>query len=426
LFLLLTTVIAGYAYAVNSSKAGMFVPTSLVLYVTLFSLVLRTAEQRLSPGVIRAGQLVLFLGFVYMVSLQARTTSRKLAATRGVYVPGLRGVLSNYGGELNRVSDQYVHGQTLFSTYASALDVMNDQFQPSGMDYIIHALGDSYRARYLEAFHRSAPRYVTTIREDFVSWELWAKRSNWFFYRELLRNHEPVAVTPYNVLWERSTDHATPQPAATVEASRVSDSQVVLTVRLPSAQDGIVDLSFSYSSEWKPNRWRRIGLRRIVSVTDGWSSEWDNTVGGYNLPEAKERINIPVRLTRGEGRVTLAVFPSKLARLDVRDLTVDSLLPDLPGDLSRLEDAWKPESTSASEFTDANWERGVSRKKHLLLFPNTPGNKTLILGAKRLRTSDGTIWPIRSQSSEQDWIHVELEQLAPERMRHPNELRFSR
>ncbi|WNG24139.1 hypothetical protein F0U62_08965 [Cystobacter fuscus] len=425
LFLLLTTVIAGYAYAINSGKSGLFVPANIVLYSTIFSLLIKTIEQRLSPEVVRAGKLVLFLGLVWLVALQARTTKNKLEATRGVFVPALGGVLSRYGGDLNEISQRYIHGQPIFSTYASALEVMNDQFQPTGMDYIIHVLGDAYRARYLEGFRRAAPRYVTTIREDFTQWELWVKRSNWFFYRELLRNHKPVTVTPYSVLWEKSPDLAS-HPQATLQAEQVSDNRVELTVRLPSAQDGIADLSFAYASHWKPNRWRSLGVRKIVSVTDGWSSEWNGFVGGYNLPEAREQINIPVRITRGEGRITLAVFPEKLTRLDVRDLTVENLLPDAPGDLKRLEGTWSPEQTTASDLTDANWERGLSRKQNVILFPNSIGNRALIVGAKSLRTNDGTSWPIRAQSSTPDWIHVEVEQLDPERMRYPNELRFSR
>ncbi|MET0402879.1 MAG: hypothetical protein ABW123_10770, partial [Cystobacter sp.] len=426
LFLLLTTVIAGYAYALNSGKAGLFIPATLVLYVTLFSLVIKAAEQRLRPEVLRAGKRALSLAFVCLVALQAETTREKLTATRGTPVPGLRGVLSRYGGTLNFVSDRYVQGQSLFSTYASALEVMNEQFQPTGMDYIIHVLGDTYRTRYLEEFQRSAPRYVTTIREDFSSWELWSKRANWFFYRVLLRDHRPVIVTPYSVLWERGEERATPKPNATVELTRVSDSHITLTVRVPSAQEGIADLSFAYASHWKSNRWETFSVRKIVSVTDGWSTEWNGHVGRYNLPEARERINIPVRLRGGEGHVTLAVHPEDSTRLDVNDLTVDALLPDVPSGLERLLAPYESERTSAANLTDVNWQQGLNRTSNIVLFHNTPENRALTVGAKALVTGDGRNWPVLRQSSDAAWIHVELERLDPQWMIPPNVLMFSR
>lgn len=53
---------------------------------------------------------------------------------------------------------------------------MAGKFQPSGIDYIIHVLGDQYRKKYLESFKATDPKYLTTIREDFTYWEYWAKR----------------------------------------------------------------------------------------------------------------------------------------------------------------------------------------------------------------------------------------------------------
>lgn len=83
---------------------------------------------------------------------------------------------------------EYVGEEKVFSTYASALEVMTDQFQPSGTDYIIHVLGDKPRQEYLETFCEWDFRYVTTIKETYDEWEYWVRNANCFFIGSFIKN----------------------------------------------------------------------------------------------------------------------------------------------------------------------------------------------------------------------------------------------
>ena len=105
--------------------------------------------------------------------------------------------------DLEETSD-FLDGEPFFATYASAQEVMEDTYQPSGTDYIIHVLGDKPREEYLRVFEEGDFRYAATMREEYTLWEFWVQRANWFFYRELYRNWHPVFANTYEMYWERN------------------------------------------------------------------------------------------------------------------------------------------------------------------------------------------------------------------------------
>ena len=93
-----------------------------------------------------------------------------------------------------------------FSTYASALETIQGVFQPSGTDYIIHALGDRQRQDYLDTFRTGDYPYAVTIRKEYNLWEWWIQRANWDFYRELFSGYVPVHTSDYALIWQRQED----------------------------------------------------------------------------------------------------------------------------------------------------------------------------------------------------------------------------
>ena len=96
-----------------------------------------------------------------------------------------------------------MEGKTVFSTYSSLMDAASVNFQPSGIDYIIHALGRESRASYLASFAESKPNFVTTPNELWTLWEVWSRRVNWWFYREMIRDYVPIDTTEYHVIWQK-------------------------------------------------------------------------------------------------------------------------------------------------------------------------------------------------------------------------------
>jgi hypothetical protein len=101
------------------------------------------------------------------------------------YVPELGGRLPdrfqpavNSARDILRQTSDADSQRRLFSTYATLMDLIAGAVQPTGADYIIHALGRTQREHYLASFIATSPLYATTLRESFVSWETWSRRVN--------------------------------------------------------------------------------------------------------------------------------------------------------------------------------------------------------------------------------------------------------
>lgn len=95
---------------------------------------------------------------------------------------------------------------SIWSVYANVLEGDLGIFQPSGYDYIIHAVGPERRQEYVKSFDRTRPDYVITMRNDFFLYEEWLRNEHWDFYHRLLLNYRIKDVTSYHLIWERIPD----------------------------------------------------------------------------------------------------------------------------------------------------------------------------------------------------------------------------
>lgn len=420
LFILLSTLIAGYAYSLSSMKDGQFTPFYMVFYISVFSLIINTIQRKL---ILNRKTITFTKAFIVMLVLVVLVPNisnaiNQLNSKRGVYLKELNGHLSHYGDSLQFLSEYYVTDGDLFSTYSSALDVMAGKFQPSGIDYIIHVLGDQYRKKYLESFHSTDPKYVTTIREDFSYWEYWVKRENWFFYREFLSNYEPVAVTEYNVLWEKTDKDLTINAVAKeTSVKQINNSTWEIKVNTdPSINNAIADISFNYSSDWNKERWKGMGIRRIVNLSDGWVGEGS---GGYNIPNEHEGYNIPIRIINGEGTVRLTSYPENMTDLNLSKVVVNkfyrdsvdygTIMKNMLND-NRLKEVLNKKTVNLSSFTDVNWEKGVNRgNRAILLFDQNLNNLINLSNSKKIEINNEFYSILSVQSSGTEWIHVNLD-----------------
>lgn len=92
---------------------------------------------------------------------------------------------------------------TVWSTYASITEAENNIFQPSGYDYIIHALGPERRREYVAAFDQTQPDYVITMRQGFFRYEEWLHNAHWDFYERVVQNYRVKEHTAHSLIWER-------------------------------------------------------------------------------------------------------------------------------------------------------------------------------------------------------------------------------
>ncbi|RRJ62202.1 hypothetical protein EHV15_03995 [Paenibacillus oralis] len=420
LLVMLSTLLAGYAYAIGSLKEGQFIPFYLIFYISVFSIILNYIKSIHFINKKLAVFIKIFIPIMVLFFLVPKISIsiNQLHENRGVYVKELGGNLSQYGESLQLVAKYFVSDGELFSTYSSALDVMSDKFQPSGIDYLIHVLGDQYREKYLKSFHENRPRYVTTIREDYTQWEYWVKRENWFFYREFLKNYKPIAVTEYNILWEKTNkDMLVKATVEDLKVTQVSENTVEIYVKTnPKITNAVADVTINYSSHWNKKRWKGLGVRKIVNVSDGWNIEGQ---GNYNIPEEHSNYAIPIRIIDGEGVVQITSYPTDLTNIAVEyaninnfyidkinyDIVKENMLTDV-----RLKNAYDKDIVTISDFTDANWEKGVNRgNPSIILFENNLNNH-LSLKHTKFIDINGLIYSIEKiEFKDSNWIHVYLD-----------------
>lgn len=184
-------------------------------------------------------------------------------------VKGLK-IHSVIGKGLDECAEDIADG-TVFSTYAGGLEAINGTFQPSGIDYIIHVLGDEQREKYLDSFVKGQYPYATTLKNEYTPDEYWLLRVNWFFYRELYMHYKPAKETAYSVIWERTEEENRIDTEVKVNLEHVNDSKYRIDVELPDCEDGVyVDLLLEYDTVWTENRLKAGGYgKRCVLKTAG-------------------------------------------------------------------------------------------------------------------------------------------------------------
>lgn len=227
----------------------------------------------------------------------------------GTYVAQLDGWFTN-GEQLLETAQ--ILDAPFFSTYASALETIQGVFQPSGTDYIIHALGDRQRQDYLDTFRSGDYPYAVTIRKEYNLWEWWIQRANWDFYRELFSGYVPVHTSDYALIWQRQEDSGAVLDSqdVTVETRRVSEDAIEIQITAGESLAGmelVADLALSYETgHTDPS------LHYAAMIQDGTLPGYD---GVYYLREGEQSTHIPVIIKDGVGQVTVVARPEERSRL---------------------------------------------------------------------------------------------------------------
>lgn len=134
-------------------------------------------------------------------------------------------------------------GSTTLEEYWGLWSAVQQAPSLTPVDSIIHALG-SVRSRYAAAVHEAPSRIVTT-RAAFSAWQTWNLSASWWFYRQLLQEYVPTAVSPTTVVWSKggraswspracSVENG-PRPTLSVEGDRRALYEVTLHYRLRGA-----------------------------------------------------------------------------------------------------------------------------------------------------------------------------------------------
>ncbi len=238
------------------------------------------------------------------------------------YISSLGGHFKYRYRDLSRTTEFLtLHPGQLFSTYATAAEVITGQFQPSGIDYIIHALSDKSRAEYINSLKSSNPRYVTTIRESYSTGR-WNRNANWFFHRIIYRNYHIVFRNSYQFFWKKNNhkENILQKGGIQVDVQVIDNHQTRITIFAPKINNGIADVKIDYSTTVHSNLRSYFIIYPVVGIFQNNSEdkclEYIQPDGRCDLvkvdawslrPNSSEYI--PVEIHDGVGTVLLRSYP---------------------------------------------------------------------------------------------------------------------
>lgn len=239
----------------------------------------------------------------------------------GVYVPGLGGNLLGLGDTVNRTKEK-IGSASVFNTYASAVETVTYQFQPSGIDYIIHALGRKQVEKYMDSYRYYSPKYAGIIREDFAKWEGYIRGVNWYFYREMLDERAISFSNAYQNYYikSRTRQGVAASPQITIKQGR--DDQAVITLTFPDeTYNGLADVRLDYSIEKTKSGRNLFCFRQIGHVHDSNVPDAVRFFNDIPLPSNADYRYLPVIIKNGKGTVTVSSYPQKYTVLKINSVS---------------------------------------------------------------------------------------------------------
>lgn len=222
----------------------------------------------------------------------------------------------------------------VFSTYASGLEAYRGQFQPTGYDYIIHVLGNDAIKQYMSDFNEGKFDYVATQRETYTFWEYWIINENWYFYRELFRNYEPVYANKYELFWRKRRKELNNACNAKLKIDKLSDNKIKLFIEAKDIKYGRADVELSYQvkkdksfrSLLTLNSMMHVDNSNHLKISQVKENEWVDSF--YYLDKKANGNHISVAIIDGYGEITLTSQPEKNTYIDEFDAKLIGVFSD--------------------------------------------------------------------------------------------------
>jgi len=117
--------------------------------------------------------------------------------------------IKNLGGYLPIAYKQHIDMASHFSNdevieeYWGLWSAFNRNNNSLPVDSVIHALGNT-RYKYLMILERLPKRIITLTNSSSPVYQPWAFSSNYWFYKVLLENYEPMQTSPSTLVWTRT------------------------------------------------------------------------------------------------------------------------------------------------------------------------------------------------------------------------------
>lgn len=302
-----------------------------VLLVTLLSELCRCVRAILfqDKGRELFGIIASLVGMVLLVSsFIGEVSFWNISGKEGEYVEAMGGNMTSLYKDLRNTSE-FLKGESFFATYASAQEVVESKFQPSGTDYIIHVLGDSQREDYLESFQNDDFRYAATMNGKYTEWEYWVQRANWFFYRELYRNWHPVFANTYELYWERNEEDEENvlTDVCSVTVQEIDETTVKIIVTSEDDICGIADVYVDYEVKKQDRKLSKLLFTTMLKVENSGTVYADDPYYESNYLRACSAEYIPITVADGYGEAVLTSMPSESTYLELNSVSCSDIYP---------------------------------------------------------------------------------------------------
>lgn len=296
-FILLSIAAGTYAYIVSGSGYNFKEAFEVYGILAAAGIVYSAAVKRL-PSLCKITRPA-FLGLcavicLYFGAVAVKTTS--LPAV-GEYLPELGGTTTLHKALVE--SKELIGQEQVFSVYATGLETVTGQFQPSGYDYIIHCLGKEAREKYVQSFRRAQPEFVQTPSLDVG---VWVASANWFFYREFLNSYEKVSQTEYSWIWQKCPEKVIDAKVDYAVAPQ-RDGSVIIDVTSDCTDPFIAELYVDYRVDFtSPAEFINALGRTYLIARQNICFDMDS----YSIAmPARSAEYIPVRMEDGKGQLVL-------------------------------------------------------------------------------------------------------------------------
>lgn len=315
---------------------------------------------------------------------------QKMTKKEGTYIPQLGGNVTTLGKSLTDTA-AWLGGEKIFSTYASAMELVTGQFHPSGTDYIIHVMGDENRENYLQMFKNGDFRYAVTIQQTYSPWEYYIQRSNWFFYRELYRNWHPVFSNQYQVYWERNGEEEnhiirSDQHDITVEIEQNESTEAKLIVRTDPGISGFADVLIDYDVRKNGTALSKLMFQRMLYISEDKNSFSEIPFYGTNYLRSANAEYIPVTIVDGYGEILLSSLPKENTNLVISNASCQEIF------------------TAPLDFVEIIGI-GYKGETPYLRIPKIPQSRAVLSGADEILLGEYTI-PVLGQAEDADGIMI--------------------
>lgn len=256
----------------------------------------------------------------------------KATPKEGKYIEALGGNIRQLGTEL-LAANKFLKGNKFFSTYASGQEVVNNIFQPSGTDYIIHVLGDQQREDYMKCFRKADFKYTATIKGTYTSWEYWVERANWFFYRELYQKWHPVYSNTYEMYWEKNQKDDVLNTVASIQIKDIDKATKKIIVKTDKSVNGMADVYIDYNVKKQNNTLAKLQWQRMLKVENTgtlYSDQGIEPEANYfesNYLRKKSKEYVPVTVVDGYGEIKLTASPSSSCYLELKNVSCKAIYP---------------------------------------------------------------------------------------------------